>query len=69
MSQLTPEEWERRKTRFVNPQAQKPRRPYTTTPPTVRLESGEKIGRNAPCPCGLRTLKFKNCHGSTAYTP
>jgi len=28
-----------------------------------RAEAGhEKIGRNAPCPCGSG-LKFKKCHG------
>jgi len=26
------------------------------------VRSGEKVGRNAPCPCGSGK-KFKQCHG------
>jgi preprotein translocase subunit SecA len=31
----------------------------------VRKESFEKVGRNAPCPCGSGK-KHKNCHGRQA---
>ena len=33
----------------------------TATKPLVR--EGEKIGRNAPCPCGSGK-KYKQCHGA-----
>lgn len=32
---------------------------------TVRRRTGEKVGRNDPCPCGSGK-KFKKCHGVDA---
>ena len=37
--------------------------------PTAKNDSGEKIGRNDPCPCGAKKedgtpIKYKNCHGA-----
>ncbi|HOX61196.1 MAG TPA: preprotein translocase subunit SecA [Candidatus Magasanikbacteria bacterium] len=34
----------------------------STPAPVVRTASGEKVGRNDPCPCGSGK-KFKKCHG------
>ena len=31
--------------------------------PATSIETGEKIGRNDPCPCGSGK-KFKKCHGA-----
>ena len=31
--------------------------------PAVKDDSGEKIGRNDPCPCGSGK-KYKKCHGA-----
>ena len=31
--------------------------------PTTVVRKGEKIGRNAPCPCGSGK-KYKKCHGA-----
>jgi preprotein translocase subunit SecA len=30
----------------------------------VQRRTGEKVGRNDPCPCGSGK-KFKKCHGAT----
>ena len=37
--------------------------------PSAKNDSGEKVGRNDPCPCGAKKedgtpVKFKNCHGA-----
>jgi len=37
--------------------------------PTAKNDSGEKVGRNDPCPCGAKKedgtpMKYKNCHGA-----
>lgn len=37
-------------------------RPEVATPQTIR-NTGPKVGRNDPCPCGSGK-KFKNCHGA-----
>jgi len=38
-----------------------PDRPAAAAPPFTR--SGQKVGRNDPCPCGSGK-KFKHCHGA-----
>ncbi|MEA3511623.1 MAG: SEC-C metal-binding domain-containing protein, partial [Actinomycetota bacterium] len=32
------------------------------------VRSGEKVGRNAPCPCGSGK-KYKRCHGAVGAEP
>jgi preprotein translocase subunit SecA len=34
-------------------------------PKVQQIFSGEKVGRNDPCPCGSGK-KYKNCHGKNA---
>jgi len=36
--------------------------------PKQKVRSGEKIGRNAPCPCGSGK-KYKRCHGAPGADP
>jgi preprotein translocase subunit SecA len=33
--------------------------------PKTVVRSGDKVGRNAPCPCGSGK-KYKKCHGAAA---
>ena len=35
------------------------------TPPQPVKRDGDKVGRNAPCPCGSGK-KYKKCHGRPA---
>lgn len=55
------------KTKFAtqggSQQSQSPiRAPQQAPVITIKLPSGEKVGRNDPCPCGSGK-KFKKCHG------
>lgn len=66
-------EWEEEEDEPAKPKKRLPRRKAAhlpgeamqTAPEELRLESGKRVQRNAPCPCGSEK-KYKHCHGAVS---
>ncbi len=49
----------------IDSESGEPKQQQQQAPKVQQLISGEKVGRNDPCPCGSGK-KYKNCHGKNA---